>query len=68
MTLFFVQNPDSAYYKSRAFGQCIAYATIYAHRCQLREEKMRRSMRITDVHRVEEAVEILRQISELTNV
>lgn len=65
MTLFFVSNPDSAYYKSKAFGQCIQYASIYAHRCRLREIKDKRSLVIEEVKNVKEAVSILQQISEI---
>ena len=65
MVLYFVQNDQSAYFQSRAFGQCIAYAGMNAHRSNLREAKGRRSMVIQDVRSVKEAVEILRQISGL---
>ena len=65
MTLFFVSNPDSAYYKSKSFGQCIQYASIYAHRCRLREIKDKRSLVIEEVGNVKEAVSILQQISEI---
>ena len=65
MTLFFVSNPDSAYYKSKPFGQCIQYASIYAHRCRLREIKDKRSLVIEEVGNVKEAVSILKQISEM---
>ena len=65
MVLYFVQNDQSAYFQSRAFGQCIAYAGMNAHRSNLREAKGRRSMVIQEVYSVKEAVEILQQISEL---
>ena len=65
MVLYFVQNDQSAYFQSRAFGQCIAYAGMNVHRSNLREAKGRRSMVIQDVRSVKEAVEILRQISGL---
>lgn len=68
MTLYFVQNPSSAYYQSKAFGQCIAYMSMNTHRCHLREIKERRSMVIQDVHSVKEAVELLRYISEMEEV
>lgn len=68
MVFYFVQNEKSPYFQSRAFGQCIAYAGMNAHRCNLREANGRRSMVIQDVRSVKEAVDILRQISELQAV
>lgn len=68
MVLYFVQNEKSAYFESKAFGQCIAYAAMNAHRSNLREANGRRSMVIQEVRSVKEAVQILRQISELQAV
>lgn len=65
MVLYFVQNEKSAYFESKAFGQCIAYAAMNAHRSNLREANGRRSMVIQEVRSVKDAVGILRQISEL---
>ncbi|MCD8318594.1 MAG: transcription-repair coupling factor [Paraprevotella sp.] len=68
MVLYFVQNDQSAYFQSKAFGQCIAYAGMNVHRSKLRETKGRRSMVIKEVGSVKEAVDILRQISTLQAV
>lgn len=68
MVLYFVQNEKSAYFESKAFGQCIAYAAMNAHCSNLREANGRRSMVIQEVRSVKEAVQILRQISELQAV
>lgn len=68
MVLYFVQNEKSAYFESKAFGKCIAYAAMNAHRSNLREANGRRSMVIQEVRSVKEAVQILRQISELQAV
>ena len=68
MVLYFVQNDQSAYFQSRAFGQCIAYVGMNAHRSNLREAKGRRSMVVQEVHSVKEAVEVLRLISGLQPV
>ena len=68
MVLYFIHNNDSAYYRSKAFGQCIAYMGMYAQRCNLREVKERRSMVIKDVHSVQEAVDLLRLIAGLQPV
>lgn len=65
MTLYFVQNENSAFYQSKSFGQCIAYMSMNTHRCNLREAKGRRSMMIHEVCSVKEAVDILRYISEM---
>ncbi len=62
MTLFFVSNPDSPYYQSRAFGRVIAYMMQYTRRCDLREQNSKRSMLVKDVHTVEEALGILREM------
>lgn len=67
MTLYFVQNPESAYYQSGAFGLCIAFMTANAHRCNLREANGRRSMLIQQVNSVEEAVALLYQITTVKN-
>ncbi len=68
MVLYFVQNDQSAYFQSRAFGQCIAYVGMNAHRSNLCEAKGRRSMVVQEVHSVKEAVEVLRLISGLQPV
>lgn len=68
MVLYFVQNEKSAYFESKAFGQCIAYAAMNAHRSNLREANGRRSMVIQEVRSVKSAVGILRLISELQAV
>jgi transcription-repair coupling factor (superfamily II helicase) len=66
MTLFFVSNPDSPFYKSEMFGKAIAYMMENARRCDLREQKGRRSMVITSVPDMETAVSVLKEIESLT--
>ncbi len=68
MVFYFVKNENSAYFESKVFGQCIAYATMNVHRSNLRESKGRRSMVIREVPSVKEAVSILKQISEMQAV
>ncbi len=63
MFLYFVSNPDSPYYQSDAFGHVLDYVTTNVRRCNLREQNGRRSMVITDVPTVEEAVSVLRTIA-----
>ena len=65
MRLYFVQNPSSAFYESRAFGQLISYATISVARCRLAEKDGRRTMLFFDVHSVREAVELLQNIQRV---
>ena len=62
MRLFFVQNPQSAFYQSRAFGQLINYATVSVARCRLAEKDGHRTMLIGEVPSVKAAVELLQRI------
>ena len=62
MFLYFVSNADSPYYQSEVFGRIIAYATSNVRRCNLREQNGKRSMVITDVPTVQEAVRVLTSI------
>ena len=68
MRLYFVQNPDSAFYQSHAFDQVIAFYSANASRCQLTEHKDRRSLLVTDIHSVESAVMILSQMQGVSSV
>ena len=63
MMLYFVSNPDSAYYQSRAFDSIINFLTKHPRQCNLREVKGKRSMVIKDVKTVGEAVTLLRSIA-----
>ena len=65
MTLFFVSAPDSPFYQSQAFGKVIAYLMRYPRRCDLREQKGRRSLAVKEVGTVQEAVSILQEILSL---
>ena len=62
MTLFFVSNADSPFYQSKAFGRLLDFVGQNPHRCQFRESGGKRSMVISDVPSVEEAVKLLSQI------
>lgn len=68
MVMYFIQNPDSAYYNSRSFGRVIAYMSENAHRCNLREAKGRRSMVIQEITTVNQGVEVLKTIKSCTPV
>ena len=62
MTLFFVNNPDSPYYQSAAFGKVIGYMGMNPRYCNLREQNGKRSMVVKNVENVETAVSILQEI------
>ena len=62
MQMQFVSNSDSAYYKSQAFGKMLAYIASHTRRCNLKEVKGKRSMVVTGVPTVSEAVAILKDI------
>ncbi|MDR1003441.1 MAG: transcription-repair coupling factor [Prevotellaceae bacterium] len=65
MTLFFVSNPDSPFYQSRAFDKVIAYMMAYPRRCDLREQNTRRSMVVKSVPNAETAVSVLQEIGAM---
>ena len=62
MFLYFVSNPDSPYYQSDAFGRVLDYIGRNVRRCNLKEQNGKRSMVVSDVPTVEEAVRILGSI------
>ena len=62
MRLFFVSRADSPYYQSDIFGRIIEYATTHVSTCQLREKNGRRSMLVSNVKSVGEALAILHDI------
>jgi len=64
LMLYFVSNPDSAYYQSEAFGHALNYVAAHPRRCNLKEVKGKRSMVVKDVPTVEEATTILRDMTQ----
>lgn len=64
LQLQFVSNPDSAYYKSRAFGRCLDYIGRNARRCTLKEKYGKRFMVVSGVKSVSEGVFVLREIEK----
>ena len=60
MTLVFVSNPLSAYYRSKAFDRVLDYIAANPRRCNLREQNGRRSMVISSVKTVAEGVSVLK--------
>lgn len=65
MMLFFVSNPDSPYFQSQAFGKIIDYMMKYTRRCDLRDQKGKRSIVVKDVCNVETAVSVLLEMVAL---
>ena len=62
MFLYFVQNPNSPFYQSEAFGRILDYIGQNVRRCNLREQNGKRSMVIVNVPSVGEAVKIIKSI------
>ena len=64
MQMQFVSNTQSAFYQSAAFGRVINYIGYHPRRCNLKEKNGKRSMVVSQVASVTEAVEILKDIDE----
>lgn len=64
MQMQFVSNTQSAFYQSAAFGRVINYIGYHPRRCNLKEKNEKRSMVVSQVASVKEAVEILKDIDE----
>ena len=64
MQMQFVSNTQSAFYQSAAFGRVINYIGYHPRRCNLKEKNGKRSMVVSEVASVKEAVEILKDIDE----
>ena len=64
MTLYFVTQNDSPFYQSEAFGMLLDYVAHNPRRCNFREQNGKRSMVISDVPTIEEAVQILASINK----
>ncbi len=64
MQMLFVSNTQSAFYQSAAFGRVINYIGYHPRRCNLKEKNGKRSMVVSQVASVKEAVDILKDIDE----
>lgn len=64
MSLYFVSNPDSAYYKSMAFDKILNFIGNNPKRCNLHESKGKRWMSVTNVKSVQEGVAVLESIDK----
>ena len=63
LTLFFVSNPDSPFYRSEAFDRILDFVGSNPRRCNFREANGKRSIVIADVPTVTQAVSLLSQMS-----
>ena len=62
MTMFFVSNATSPFYQSEAFDHILQFVATNPRRCNFREMNGKRSMTISDIFTVEDAVQLLAQI------
>jgi len=63
MFLFFVSNPDSPYFQSEAFGKILNYVSNHPRQCNFREANGKRSVVISPVASVGDALTICRTIA-----
>lgn len=63
LRIFFVSDDNKAYYQSAAFGKVLSYLQANPRRCQIRDNKGKRSFLISNVASVRDALEILRTMS-----
>ena len=62
MALFFVSDPESAYYSSAVFDSVINYAMAHPATCRMREQDNKRSMLVDNIGNVGEGVAVLEQM------
>ena len=65
MTLYFVGNTDSPFYKSVTFDNIIKYAMANFRECIIREDKGRRRMKVNNVKSVDKALDVLKRMLNL---
>ena len=63
MFLFFVSNQDSPYFQSEAFGRILNYVSNHPRQCNFREANGKRSVVISPVASVGDALTICRSIA-----
>lgn len=68
MTMFFVSNPNSPYYQSKAFDSILNYIASNPRRCNIRENNGKRSLVVNDVKTVEDAIVVFEDISSKTKL
>ena len=57
--VYFISDSKSAYFQSDSFGQVINYLQQNPRRCQIRELKGKRSIAVSQIKTVEQAIQIL---------
>ena len=62
MYFYFVNNPDSPYYQSDAFGKILTYVSSHPRQCNFREANGKHSVVISPVDSVASALTICREI------
>lgn len=62
LLIYFVQDPESAYYQSNAFGNVLSFVQRMGRGVVLKEENNRLSLRITQVKSIKSAIDILDKI------
>ena len=65
MQMQFVSNPESAYYKSQAFGRALDYISSHTRRCNLKEARGHRFMIVTGITSVGDALDVLKEIDNM---
>ena len=66
MTLYFVQNRQSPFYRTATFDRIIAFATSPDHfrRCAFGDKNGKRFLRFTGITTIAQGIEILRKMLE----
>ncbi len=64
--LFFGPNDDNPFYEGRLFGQVVDFAKANAYRCHFKQDKGKISLLIDEVNNIKEAVELLKQINNIS--
>ncbi len=67
MRIMLVTNPDSSYYQSEAFDKLLQYVQRHYKKCQLKEEKNRRSITVLGIDNIEKACKVIEEI-ETTSI
>jgi transcription-repair coupling factor (superfamily II helicase) len=62
MYFYFVNNPDSPYYQSDAFGKILTYVSSHPRQCNFREANGKHSVVLSPVDSVASALTICREI------
>ncbi len=65
MQMQFVSNPESAYYKSQAFGRALNYISSHTRRCNLKEARGHRFMIVTGITSVGDALDVLKETDNM---